>query len=119
MDPSLIPAETALEMATLHGARAVLWDDTIGSVEIGKRADLTLYDLDGPEWVPSHDVVRNLVYSADGRSVRTVLIDGRIVYDDGHASGIDAGKAIEEARVAGDGIARRIGLEPRTRWPVS
>jgi cytosine/adenosine deaminase-related metal-dependent hydrolase len=118
MDPSLIPAETALEMATLHGARAVLWDEAIGSIAIGKRADLTLYDLDGPEWVPTHDVVRNLVYCADGRSVRTVLVDGRIVYDDGRASGIDAGKTIEEAKAAGERIARRVGLDPRTRWPI-
>jgi cytosine/adenosine deaminase-related metal-dependent hydrolase len=118
MDPSLIPAETALEMATLHGASAVLWDEALGSVEIGKRADLTLYDLDGPEWVPPHDVVRNLVYCADGRSVRTVLVDGRIVYDDGRASGIDAGKTIEAAKAAGERIARRVGLDPRTRWPV-
>jgi len=118
MDPTLIPAETALEMATLQGARAVLWDDVLGSVEIGKRADLVLYDLDGPEWVPRHDVVRNLVYCADGRSVRTVLVDGRIVYDDGHAGGIDTGKAIEEAKKAGGRIARRVGLDPRTRWPI-
>jgi 5-methylthioadenosine/S-adenosylhomocysteine deaminase len=118
MDPRLIPAETALEMATLYGARAVLWDDAVGSVEIGKRADLTLYDLDGPEWVPRHDIVRNLVYCADGRSVRTVLVDGRIVYDGGRVDGIDAGKAIEEAQAAGERIARRVGLDPRTRWPI-
>jgi len=118
MDPRLIPAEMALEMATLYGARAVLWDDALGSVEIGKRADLTLYDLDGPEWVPRHDIVRNLVYCADGRSVRTVLVDGRIVYDGGRVDGIDAGKAIEEAQAAGERIARRVGLDPRTRWPI-
>ena len=118
MDPSLVPAETALEMATLHGARAVLGDDAFGSVEVGKKGDLALYDLDAPEWVPNHDVVRNLVYCADGRSVRTVLVDGRIVYDGGHAVGIDTGQALEAARAAGERIARRIGLDPRSRWPV-
>jgi len=119
MDPTLIPAETALEMATLYGARAVLLDDMLGSVEIGKRADLTLYDIDGPEWVPRHDIVRNLVYCADGRSVRTVLVDGRIVYEHGRAGGIDTEKTIEEAKEAGERIAQRIGLDPRTRWPVA
>jgi 5-methylthioadenosine/S-adenosylhomocysteine deaminase len=118
MDPTLVPAETALEMATLQGARAVLWDDALGSVEIGKRADLTLYDLDGPEWVPRHDVVRNLVYCADGRSVRTVIVDGRIVYGEGRAHGIDTDKTIEEAKAAGERIARRVGLDPRSRWPI-
>ena len=118
MDPSIIPAETALEMATLNGARGVLWDDAIGSVEIGKRADLTLYDLNTPEWVPRHDLVRNLVYCADGRSVRTVLVDGRVVYDGGRALGIDTARTVEDAIVAGERIARRVGLDPRRRWPV-
>jgi cytosine/adenosine deaminase-related metal-dependent hydrolase len=118
MDPALVPAETALEMATCNGARAVLWDDTIGSVEVGKVADLTLYDLQAPEWVPRHDAVRNLVYCADGRSVRTVLVDGRVVYDDGRAVGIDAAKALADASTAGERIVRRIGLDPRRRWPL-
>jgi len=118
MDPALVPAETALEMATCNGARAILWDDALGSVEVGKTADLTLYDLETPEWTPRHDVVRNLVYCADGRSVRTVLVDGRVVYEDGRAAGIDAGKALAEASAAGERIARRVGLDPRRRWPV-
>ncbi|MGH7325207.1 MAG: amidohydrolase family protein [Candidatus Rokuibacteriota bacterium] len=118
MDPTLVPAETALEMATLNGARAVLWDDALGSVEVGKTADLALYDLEAPEWVPRHDVVRNLVYCADGRTIRTVLVNGRIVYDDGRAVGIDAGKAVAEASAAGERIAQRLGLDPRRRWPL-
>ncbi len=118
MDPTLVPAETALEMATLNGARAVLRDDVLGSIEVGKKADLAIYDLDAPEWVPRHDVVRNLVYCADGRSIRTVLVDGRIVYDAGRAVGIDSRKAIDEASAAGERIAGRLGLDPRRRWPV-
>ena len=117
MDPTLVPAETALEMATLNGARAVLRND-LGAIEVGKKADLALYDLDAPEWTPRHDVVRTLVYCADGRSIRTVLVDGRVVYDNGRAPGIDAGKTLEQANAAGERIARRIGLDPRTRWPV-
>lgn len=118
MDPTLVPAETALEMATLNGARAALWDDAIGSVEAGKTADLALYDIETPEWVPRHDVVRNLVYCADGRSIRTVLVDGSVAYHDGRATGIDAAKAIAEASLAGERIAHRLGLDPRRRWPV-
>jgi 5-methylthioadenosine/S-adenosylhomocysteine deaminase len=118
MDSTLVPAETALEMATLNGARAVLWDDAVGSVEIGKTADLALYDIETPEWVPRHDVVRNLVYCADGRSIRTVLVDGTVVYDEGSAIGIDARKAVAEANLAGEQIAHRLGLDPRRRWPI-
>ena len=118
MDVSLVPAETALEMATLNGARGVLWDDELGSVEVGKTADLALYDIETPEWVPRHDVVRNLVYCADGRSIRTVLVDGKVVYDAGRTPGIDAGRAVAEANLAGERIARRLGLDPRRRWPL-
>lgn len=118
MDSTLVPAETALEMATLNGARAVLWDDALGSVEVGKSADLALYDIETPEWVPRHDIVRNLVYCADGRSIRTVLVDGKVVYDDGRAIGIDATEAMADASLAGERIAHRLGLDPRRRWPV-
>lgn len=118
MDVSLVPAETALEMATLNGARGILWDDELGSVEVGKIADLALYDIETPEWVPRHDVVRNLVYCADGRSIRTVLVDGKVVYDAGRTPGIDAGRAVAEANLAGERIARRLGLDPRRRWPL-
>jgi len=118
MDSTLVPAETALEMATLNGARAVLWDDAVGSVEIGKTADLALYDIETPEWVPRHDVVRNLVYCADGRSIQTVLVDGTVVYDGGTAIGINARKAVDEAKLAGEQIVHRLRLEPRPRWPV-
>jgi cytosine/adenosine deaminase-related metal-dependent hydrolase len=104
-------------MATLNGARAVLWDDELGSIETGKAADLTLYDIEGPEWTPCHDPVRSLVYCADGRSVRTVLVAGEIVYDGGRACGIDAGTLLPAAREAADAIAHRLGLDPRPRWP--
>ena len=117
MDPAQIPAETALEMATLNGARALLWDDELGSIETGKAADLTLYDIEAPEWTPCHDPVRNLVYCADGRSVHTVLVGGEVVYDGGRATGIDAGKLLPAARAAADAIARRLNLDPRPRWP--
>lgn len=118
MDVKLVPAETALEMATLNGARAVQWDDEIGSVETGKTADLALYDVETPEWTPRHDVIRNLVYCADGRSIRTVLVEGSVVYDEGRAMGIDATKAVAEANLAGEQIADRLGLDPRRRWPM-
>jgi cytosine/adenosine deaminase-related metal-dependent hydrolase len=116
MDATMIPAETALEMATLNGAKSLLWDDQIGSIETGKRADLVIFDLQRPEWVPTHDVVRNLVYSADGGSVKTVLVDGRVVLRD-RTPLVDERRLLDDAREAGERIARRTGLDPRPRWP--
>lgn len=117
-DPTLIPAEQALELATLGGARALLADDEIGSIEIGKRADLVLHDRDRPEWTPLHDVVSQLVWSADGRSVDTVYVDGRKVVEHGHLTTIDEDRLFFEAQRAGSALVGRSGLPKQSRWPV-
>ena len=57
-------------------------EDQIGSLEPGKRADVVLHDTDRPEWRPLLNVVNQLVWSADGRGVHTVLVDGRVVVED-------------------------------------
>lgn len=118
MDPSLVPAEKALEMVTLDGAKAALWDDAIGSIEIGRNADLVQYDMSGPEWSPLHDVVRNLVYCADGRSVRNVIVDGSVKVRDGRVTCLDERAVVDQSREVGERVARRLGLDPQTRWPV-
>ena len=85
----MLPAERVLEMATIRGAEALRLERQIGSIEVGKRADLVLYDLDTPEWRPLLNPVNNLVYAASGASVRTVLIDGRVVLDEGRLTTLD------------------------------
>ena len=84
MDPQMFPAEKAYEMATLGGARTMLLQDEIGSLEVGKKADVVLHDTDRPEWRPLLNVMNQLVWSADGRGVHTVLVDGAVVVEDGH-----------------------------------
>ena len=76
MDPQMFPAEKAYEMATLGGARTMLMQDEIGSLEPGKKADVVLHDTDRPEWRPLLNVMNQLVWSADGRGVHTVFVDG-------------------------------------------
>jgi cytosine/adenosine deaminase-related metal-dependent hydrolase len=118
MDATLIPAETALEMATLNGAKGLLWDNEIGSLEVGKKADLIQYDIHRPEWLPPHDMVRNLVYSADGGSIKNVIIDGKVIIRDRHSTQVDENKLLDEACEAGLAIARRVGLDPQSKWPA-
>jgi 5-methylthioadenosine/S-adenosylhomocysteine deaminase len=103
---------------TLHGARAVFAEDSLGSIEVGKRADMTLFDASGPEWSPGHDIPRTMVYSVDGRSVRSVIIDGRVVYENGKCVTMDSPNVISEARETGARIAHRLGLDARPRWPL-
>jgi cytosine/adenosine deaminase-related metal-dependent hydrolase len=118
LDVGVMPPERALEMATRLGAEALLLDDAIGSIEPGKRADLVLYDLDTPEWRPLLNPVNNLVYAATGASVRTVLIDGRVVLDEGRLLTLDERALYERAeRLARQQIARA-GLPVLSKWPV-
>ena len=80
-DPEIMGAEKAIEMATINGAKTMGLEKEIGSLEVGKKADIAIFDTRRPEWRPLHNEVQNLVYSATGDSVETVLIDGRIVME--------------------------------------
>ncbi|MGH3441768.1 MAG: amidohydrolase family protein, partial [Nitriliruptorales bacterium] len=71
-DPAMVPPETALEMATLHGARCLGLDGEIGSLEVGKRADLVVFSTEHPEWRPLLHPVQNLVLNASDRSIESV-----------------------------------------------
>ena len=65
----MVGARKALRMATIDGARALLWDDALGSLEVGKKADFVLFDLDHIEWTPYADPVQALVWSASPASI--------------------------------------------------
>lgn len=78
-DPTVIPAEKALEMATINGAKALGRGGEIGSLEPGKKADLILIDLNKPHLTPVYDVESHLVYSSNGADVDTVMVDGNIL----------------------------------------
>jgi len=78
-DPTVLPAKTVLRMATIDGAGALGLEECVGSVEVGKRADLILVDFGKPHLVPRHDLYANLVYSARGSDVDTVVVDGKVL----------------------------------------
>ena len=118
LDASIMTAEKAVEMATIDGARALGWDDAIGSLEVGKKADVILLDTERPEWVPVFNVVQSLVYSATGDSVDTVIVDGRILMEGRVLRTIDEKAVIAEVQARRAGILRRSGLTVAPRWPV-
>jgi cytosine/adenosine deaminase-related metal-dependent hydrolase len=117
-DTGLFPAHEILEMATLNGARGMGLADKIGSLEPGKKADLVLHDIDRPEWRPLMNVVNQLVWSADGRSVHSVFVNGVQVVDNYRCTLVDEQGLYERSEVAGREIARRAGLANPGPWPV-
>ncbi|HZE35785.1 MAG TPA: amidohydrolase family protein [Candidatus Eisenbacteria bacterium] len=118
LDPAVMPPELVLEMATIHGARALGLGDEIGSLEPGKRADLVIFDLDLPEWRPLLDPVNTLVYSASGASVRTVMVDGRLLLEDRRVTMVDELEVLTRVERLARPYHGRAGLAARPKWPV-
>jgi cytosine/adenosine deaminase-related metal-dependent hydrolase len=118
LDTRVMPPETVLEMATLHGAAALGLEKEIGSLEAGKRADLVLYDLDVPEWRPLLDPVNSLVYAATGASVRTAMVDGRVVLDEGRVTTIDERAVYRRIEPLARAHIARAGVPFQPKWPV-
>jgi 5-methylthioadenosine/S-adenosylhomocysteine deaminase len=118
-DVHQMPGEHAVEMATLLGARALGMADEIGSIEPGKKADLVIFDTRRAEWRALFDPVQNLIYSADGRSVRTVIADGRVVVDGGKVLFADEAALSERVQQHGEALLARTGTSPNVgRWPI-
>ena len=113
-----ITAETALELATISGARALGLGDEIGSIEPGKKADMALYDTRRAEWATLFNPVNSLVYNADGRSVHTVIVDGRVVVEDHTPLFVDEQALIDEVQAVGESMLARTGLSFPSTWPI-
>ena len=110
MDASLVGAEQALRMATIDGAKALGLESEIGSLQVGKKADFVLWNLDHPEWVPYGDPLSALVWSASVGSVMETWVDGRPCYQEGRVLGIDEDTLFEEARQRAASIRTQAGL---------
>ncbi|WP_313756096.1 amidohydrolase [Tissierella sp.] len=76
-----VPAISALEMATINGAEALGWSKEIGSIEVGKKADILLIDIDKPHLYPHHNIISSLAYSVQASDVDTVIVEGKIIME--------------------------------------
>jgi 5-methylthioadenosine/S-adenosylhomocysteine deaminase len=108
--PEALPASRALRMATIYGAGALGLEKEIGTLEVGKRADVIVVDLNRPHSSPRRDVVSALVYSAQPSDVTTTIIDGRIVMREGKLLTLDEAIVIDEANREASALAARAGL---------
>jgi cytosine/adenosine deaminase-related metal-dependent hydrolase len=101
-------------MATRGGARAAGMEDRIGSIEIGKRADIVIHTLNRPEMIPTTNMVRNLFYSSRSKSVHTVLVNGKVVLENGAFASIDEPEMLAHINAASMALLARMGktVEP-------
>ena len=96
LDPTVMDALTVLKMATIKGARALGLDQAIGSLEIGKKADLIIIDTNKPHLTPMYNPVSHLVYAAMGSDVTTSIINGNVVMEDGQIKTMDIKAVIDD-----------------------
>jgi cytosine/adenosine deaminase-related metal-dependent hydrolase len=111
-DFRLLPAGKALRMVTIDAARALGLDDQIGSLEVGKKADLILVDLDRPHLVPNSTVPRLLAFYANGNDVDTVLVDGKILMRDRVVRTVDEEAVLAAAREEAARAFERFDVAP-------
>jgi cytosine/adenosine deaminase-related metal-dependent hydrolase len=110
-DPMTMPAETVLEMATVHGARAIGMQDSLGTLEPGKLADIVLVNLDSVHMVPNNNHVSDLVYAGSGMDVHTVIVDGRVIMENRDVKTLDEREIIGQARERASALLERTGLK--------
>jgi cytosine/adenosine deaminase-related metal-dependent hydrolase len=114
-DPMTMPAETVLEMATVHGARAIGMQDKLGTLEPGKLADIVFVNLDSVNMIPNNNHISDLVYAGSGTDVDTVIVDGRMVMENRNVKTLNEREIIGQARERASALLERTGLKLTTR----
>jgi len=110
-NPTLLPATQVLRMATIEGAKALLWDKQIGSIEIGKKADLAIIDFKKPHLCPLFNEFSHLVYAARAADVDTVLIGGKIVMENRKVKTVNVDEVLEMAEKTKESLLDRLAEE--------
>ncbi len=109
LSPTTLPAEDVLTMATINGAKALGLEKEIGSIEVGKKADIILIDLKKPHLTPVHNVISHLVYSAVGGDVDTVIVDGKVLMQNRKVLTFDEAQVIKKAQDVSEEMLREAG----------
>jgi cytosine/adenosine deaminase-related metal-dependent hydrolase len=116
-DPGIIPPGKALEMVTIDAARALGMEHDIGSLEVGKKADLVLVDLCKPHLVPLHMPLYRIVYFANGSDVDTVIVDGRVLMRARKVLSVNEQEILDAAHCEAEYALERANLKHLTDMP--
>ena len=109
----MIPAGTALDMATIGGAKALGLDKQIGSLEVGKQADVVVVSMSSARQTPLYDAVSHLVYATHGDDVRTVIVNGKVLMRDRRLRTLNEAAVIADAKKLADSV--RAAVNPGSR----
>ncbi|XP_031125346.1 uncharacterized protein LOC116027747 isoform X2 [Ipomoea triloba] len=117
-DPTIFPAETILKMVTINGAKSVLWDKEIGSLEVGKKADMIVVNPSSWSMMPIHDCISSLVYSMRTENMVSVICNGRWIMKDKKILTVDEAEVLDAAKHASIELLRRAGIQIPSRMNV-
>ncbi|GAV90966.1 Amidohydro_1 domain-containing protein [Cephalotus follicularis] len=117
-DPTALPAETVFRMATINGAKSVLWDDEIGSLEVGKKADMVVVNPLSWPMVPVHDCISSLVYCMRTENIVSVICNGQWIMKDKKIVNVNEEEVISAAKHAASGLLTRAGITIPSRMNV-
>jgi len=117
-NPAAMPAQDVLEMATIQSARCIGWEDEVGSIEVGKKADLCIINPHTPNMQPVHDPISNMVFSMKTENVESTMCGGVWLMRDRHFTQIDVEEILREARDRAASVRKRarIELPERFNW---
>jgi len=107
-DPTVLSAEQVLRMATINGAKALGWDKEVGSIDVGKKADLAIVDFKKPHLMPVYNETSHLVYSVKSADVDTVIINGKIVMEDREIKTVSVDKVMALAEKTKRSLLERL-----------
>lgn len=117
-DPEALRAEDVLEMATLRGAEALGLSDRVGSIEVGKRADLITIKYWDPKLMPMNDPISHVVFAANGSHVQDVIVDGKVIMRNRKVLTLDEDSVLREVELRSSELFNRTGIciEPNTKY---
>ncbi|MCK4260700.1 MAG: amidohydrolase [Halanaerobiales bacterium] len=107
MDSTALPAYECLRMGTIYGAQVIGQNDELGTLEVGKKADLVIFDFKKPHLTPRHNIIAHTVYSAQSSDIETVIVNGKILMENREMKTIDEEKIIFEAERAAQELVNR------------
>jgi 5-methylthioadenosine/S-adenosylhomocysteine deaminase len=109
-NPTIMPAEKVLEMATIEGAKALSWENEIGSIEVGKKADLSIISLKKPHLCPVYNEESHLVYAVKASDVETVMINGRLVMENRKLTTLNIKKVMDMVEKAKNNLLSKLNI---------
>lgn len=118
LNPSALTAEQTIELATRGGAKTVLLENIIGSIEVNKRADIIIVNINNPRALPMSNPVANLVYSASSGNVLTTIVDGEILMEDRQVLVMNEEEVLKNAQKSVEDMLDRGGISEVSKWRI-